>query len=92
MTDTKDVQKAATEGTWSLPLLLLAPVAALRIFTDLSAPWFAISWGLVALAVILMAAGWVTVYRNGTRGRAAWGACLLVHAVLVWQLIALVRE
>lgn len=92
MTDTRNVQKAATEGTWALPLLTLAPLAALRLFTDLSTPWFAVSWGLVALTVLLMAAGWATVHRHGTRGRAAWGTCLLVHAVLVWQLIALVRE
>ncbi len=92
MTDTRDVQEAATESTWSLPLLVLAPLAALRLFTDLSTPWFAVSWGLIALAVLFMAVGWVTVYRYGTRGRAAWGTCLLVHVVLVWQLIALMRE
>jgi hypothetical protein len=92
MIDTEDVQKAATEGTWSLPLLPLAPLAALRLLTDLSTPWLAVSWCLIAAAVLLMAAGWGMVYRHGARGRAVWGMCLLVHTVLVWNLIALVRE
>lgn len=84
--------RTATEGTWALPLLTLAPLAAIRILTEPSTPWLAISWILCALSVILVSAGWVTTFRHGTRNLGAWGMCVLVHAVLAWQLIALVRR
>lgn len=88
MTNTAS-SRTATEGTWVLPLLTLAPLAAIRFLTELSTPWLAISWILCAMSVILVSAGWVTAFRHGTRGPGAWGMCVLVHAVLAWQLIAL---
>ncbi|MFJ4006363.1 hypothetical protein ACIPWL_23335 [Streptomyces sp. NPDC090023] len=89
MTDTKS-PRLATEGTWVLPLLALAPLAVLGLLTEHSQPWLAISWGLFALSALLMAAGWASVFRHGTRGTAAWGTCFLAHAVSAWQLISLV--
>ncbi len=91
MTDTKP-PRTATEGTWALPLLTLAPLAAIRLLTELSTPWLVISWILFAVSALLVATGWATVFRRGTRTPGAWGMCILVHAVLVWQLIALVRR
>lgn len=91
MTDTKSLH-TATEGTWALPLLVLAPLAAIRLLAEPSTSWLTISWGLFALSVLLVAIGWATVFRRGTHGSAAWGTCILVHVVLVWQLISLVRQ
>ncbi|MDQ0945966.1 hypothetical protein [Streptomyces sp. V1I1] len=91
MTDTKTT-RTATEGTWALPLVVLAPLALVRLLTEPSTLWLALSWILWTVSALLIAAGWTTVLRNGTRGNAAWGMCVLVHAVLAWQLIALVGE
>ncbi|MEV3932900.1 hypothetical protein [Streptomyces sp. NPDC049944] len=91
MTDTTS-PRTATEGTWALPLLALAPLALIGLLTDLSTPWLVISWVLCAAVVLLMGAGWVTVFRHGMHGSGAWGMCVLVHAVLVWQLITLTRQ
>ncbi|WP_406402096.1 hypothetical protein OH805_23360 [Streptomyces sp. NBC_00879] len=91
MTDTKS-PRTATEGAWALPLMVLVPLAAIRLLAEPSTPWLAISWVLCALSALLVAAGWATVFRRGTRGSAAWGTCILVHAVLAWQLIALVGQ
>lgn len=84
--------RTATEGTWVLPLLTLAPLAAIRLLAEPSTPWLAISWSLCAISVILVSVGWVTAFRHGTRSPGAWGMCVLVHAVLAWQLIALARQ
>ncbi|MGC4998007.1 MULTISPECIES: hypothetical protein [unclassified Streptomyces] len=91
MTDTKS-PRLVTEGTWVFPLLVLAPLAVLGLLTEHSQPWLAISWGLFALSTLAVAAGWASVFRHGTRGTAAWGTCILVHAVLAWQLISLVWQ
>ncbi|MEU6082764.1 hypothetical protein [Streptomyces sp. NPDC047108] len=91
MTDTS-ISRTATQGTWALPLLALAPLAAIRLLTELSTPWLAISWVFCILSVLLVAAAWTTVFRHGSRGIGTWGTCILVHAVLAWQLIALVRN
>lgn len=91
MTDTKS-PRPATGGSWALPLLALAPLAAIRFLAEPSTPWLTISWGLCVLSVLLVTAGWVTVFRHGERGSATWGPCILVHAVLAWQLTALVRQ
>lgn len=91
MTDSKP-PRATTEGAWALPLLALAPLAAIRLLADPSTPWLTISWGIFTLSVLLVAIGWTTVFRRGMRGSAAWGTCILVHVVLVWQLISLVRQ
>lgn len=92
MAETDHTSKAATEATWALPLLALAPLAALRVITDLSTLWLALSWALVTLTVLLLAAGWLTVHLHGTRGRAAWWTCVLAHSVFAWQLTALVLQ
>ena len=91
MTDIKS-PRTATEGTWALPLLVLAPLTAIRLLVEPSTPWLTISWGLFALSLLLVAIGWATVLRRGARGSAVWGTCILVHVVLVWQLISLVRQ
>ncbi|WP_055531681.1 hypothetical protein [Streptomyces graminilatus] len=91
MTGTKPLQ-AATEGTWALPLLALAPLTAIRLLAAPSTPWLTISWAIFALAVLLVAIGWTTVFRRGMREFAAWVTCVLVHAVLAWQFISLVQE
>ncbi|MGR8008781.1 hypothetical protein [Streptomyces hypolithicus] len=95
MTDTKS-PRADTEGTWALPLLTLAPLAVIRLLTELSTPWLVISWILCAVSAVMVAAGWATVFGHGARASGAlsgvWGMCILAHAVLVWQLIALVRQ
>ncbi|WP_447038344.1 hypothetical protein [Streptomyces sp. DSM 118878] len=91
MTDTTS-PRAATEGTWALPLLALAPLAAIKLLADSSTPWLTICWGLFSLSIVLVAVGWATVFRRGKHGPAAWGTCILVHAVLTWQFISLVRQ
>ena len=91
MTDTNTL-RTTTEGTWALPLLTLAPLAAIRIVTALSTPWLVISWILWAISTILVVTAWVAVFRHGTRTPGAWGMCILVHAILAWQLIALVSQ
>ncbi|CAL9504080.1 hypothetical protein [Streptomyces sp. enrichment culture] len=92
MTETQSPH-AASEGTWALPLLVLIPLTVLRMFADPSAgPWPVLGWCLIALAVLLLAAGWATAFRHGSRRRGAWGTCLLVHAALVWQTVLLLRQ
>ncbi|WP_406508160.1 hypothetical protein [Streptomyces sp. NBC_00212] len=92
MNDTKS-PRAATTATWALPLLALAPLAAIGILADrTSTLWNSISWVLWALSVILVAVEWTAVLRSGTRRSAQWGMCILVHAVLAWQLIALLMQ
>lgn len=88
MTDTTHT-RTATEGTWALPLLTLVPLALITLLTELSTPWLVVSWILFGAVVLLVTVGWVTVFRHGMRGSSAWGMCVLVHAVLVWQLISL---
>lgn len=83
--------RTATEGTWVLPLLALAPLAAIRLLTEPSTPWLVISWVLFSASALMVAVGWVTVFRCGTRSPGVWGMCVIVHTVLVWQLIALMR-
>ncbi|MFG3285340.1 hypothetical protein [Streptomyces sp. NPDC048111] len=88
MNDTKTPRTAT--GTWALPLLALAPLAAVGVLTDRTAgPWSAISWVLWALSALLVAVEWTVVLRRGPRRGAQWGPCILVHAVLAWQLTAL---
>ncbi|MFD7258464.1 hypothetical protein [Streptomyces sp. NPDC059874] len=91
-TGTDSRPRAAGEGTWAIPLLTLAPAIAIRHFTDLSAPWPVIAWVFCALSAALLAAGWVTVARHGTRGRGAWFTCVLGHTALVVQALWLVRN
>ncbi|MER7666797.1 hypothetical protein [Streptomyces sp. NPDC096193] len=91
MTDTTTT-RTATEGTWALPLAVLAPLALVRLLTEPTTPWLVLSWILWSVSALLIAAGWTTVLRKGTRGNAAWGMCAVVHAVLAWQLISLVGE
>ncbi|MBT2543791.1 hypothetical protein J7E99_24605 [Streptomyces sp. ISL-44] len=87
MSDTRS-PRTATEGTWGVPLLVLAPPAVIRLFAEPTGAWLIACWALWILAAVLVAAGWVAVARHGSRGR-AWGTCLLVHAVLAWQLALL---
>ncbi|MER6721025.1 hypothetical protein [Streptomyces halstedii] len=84
--------RTATEGTWALPLLTLAPLAAITLLTELSTPWLVTFWILCAAAALLVMAGWISVFRHGMRGASAWGMCILVHAVWAWQLITVVRH
>lgn len=93
MTDTKSAvrTRAVGESTWSLPLLALAPAAAISQFTDRSTPWLVISWVCCALSAVLLAAGWAAVSRHGMRGPGSWVMCILAHAVLAAQLIWLIR-
>ncbi|MFB6614747.1 hypothetical protein ACIGFK_36380 [Streptomyces sp. NPDC085524] len=91
MTETKSARSAG-EGTWVLPLLALAPAAAVRYLTEPSTPGLAISWVFCALSAIFLAAGWVTVFRHGMRGPSAWVTCVLAHAVLAVQVMWLVRN
>ncbi|RCH64584.1 hypothetical protein DT019_32330 [Streptomyces sp. SDr-06] len=91
MNETKS-PRAAT-GTWALPLLALAPLAAIGVLADqTSTLWNAISWVLWALSALSVAVEWATVLRRGMRRSAQWGMCILVHAVMAWQLIALLNQ
>ncbi|MFE9402014.1 hypothetical protein ACFYNY_09580 [Streptomyces sp. NPDC006530] len=86
-----DTKSPRAQGAWALPLLALAPLAVIGILADRTAPlWSSLSWGLWALSAVLVAVEWVWVLRRSTRRSAHWGMCILVHAILVWQLIALV--
>ncbi|WP_171170033.1 hypothetical protein [Streptomyces sp. I05A-00742] len=80
---------SATEATWSVPLLVLAPALLIRIMSDRSAPWLAAAWTAWGLAATLTAAGWVGVVRGGIRRAQAWATCLLLHVVLVVQAVSL---
>jgi hypothetical protein len=91
MSDTKH-PRTATEGTWALPLLALAPLTAISLLANTDGLWLTLSWVLFAVSVLLVANGWATVIRHGTRGSAAWGACIVVHAALIWRLISLVQR
>lgn len=92
MTDAKPPRdQAATEGTWAMPLLALAPAAAIRLFTGLSTPWFVMFLLFCALSAALLAAGWNAQLRHGTRGTGVWVTCVLAHLVLVIQILALFR-
>ncbi|GGY29240.1 hypothetical protein [Streptomyces xanthochromogenes] len=92
MNDVKTPRNAA-RGTWALPLVALAPLAAIGILTErTSTAWNVVSWVLWALSVVLVAVEWAAVLRHRTRQPAQWGMCVLVHAVLAWQLIALLRQ
>ncbi|MEU3501736.1 hypothetical protein ABZ726_13480 [Streptomyces hundungensis] len=89
MNDTKS-PRATAPGAWTLPLLALAPLAVIGILADrTSSLWSSLSWVLWALSVVLVAAEWAWVFRQAARRPAHWGMCILVHAVLAWQLIAL---
>ncbi|MGH3309569.1 MAG: hypothetical protein ACRDP3_03130 [Streptomyces sp.] len=88
MSDTS-VSNKATEGTWAVSLLALAPSVAVRLFTGMSMPWLVIAWVFCTLSVVLVMVGWVVVFRHGARGAAGWGTCALAHAALAWQLAAL---
>ncbi|MGW0750023.1 hypothetical protein [Streptomyces sp. NPDC002587] len=93
MTDTKSARpRAAGESTWALPLLALAPAAAIRQFTDHSTPWLVISWVCCGLSAVLLAVGWSTVIRHGMRGPFSWAACILAHTVFAVQLTWLIRS
>lgn len=89
MTVTGTGKNAATEGTWALPLLFLAPALLIRIMSDRSTPWLVAAWAVWGLATALTAAGWVSVVRGGIREAQAWSMCLLLHVVLVIQAISL---
>ncbi|MGR4884630.1 hypothetical protein ACIPUC_35200 [Streptomyces sp. LARHCF249] len=92
MTDTNSTARTRASGgsTWALPLLALAPAAAINQFTDRSTPWLVISWVCCALSAVLLAAGWSTVFRHGMRGIGSWVMCILAHAVLVAQAMRLI--
>ncbi|WP_328299843.1 hypothetical protein OG389_20060 [Streptomyces sp. NBC_00435] len=95
MTDTTSTHQGnarAGGAAWALPLLALAPAAAIRQFTDHSTPWLAISWAFCALSAALLAAGWVTTLRHGVRSGGAWIMCTLSHVVLAAHIIRLVRN
>ncbi|MER7660096.1 hypothetical protein [Streptomyces sp. NPDC096193] len=91
MTDIKTTRRA-TESTWALPLLALAPLALLRLLTEPSTAWLALSWALCVASALLLAAGWVALRKNGIRGNTAWGTCVLVHLIWAWQFVALIAE
>ncbi|MFF4182193.1 hypothetical protein ACFYZ9_03300 [Streptomyces sp. NPDC001691] len=92
MSETESARVAPT-GTWALPLVALAPLAAVGILADrASAPWNALSWVLWTLSALAVAVEWAVALGRGTRGPVPWGMCALVHAVLAWQLIALVKQ
>ncbi|WP_328312268.1 hypothetical protein OG432_19695 [Streptomyces sp. NBC_00442] len=92
MSDTASA-RAAARVTWALPLLALAPLAVIGVLADrTSGGWSGISWALLTLSFLLAAFEWTAVLRHGTRRSARWGMCILVHAVLAWQLIALLMR
>ncbi|PKW05312.1 hypothetical protein SAMN05428944_7676 [Streptomyces sp. 1222.5] len=78
------VASQVTEGTWGMPLIVLIPVAALRIFTGLSTPWLVCAWILWGLAALLTLVGWVHVVRYGPRNARGWSACVPLHCALLW--------
>ncbi|AWZ05669.1 MULTISPECIES: hypothetical protein [unclassified Streptomyces] len=83
----------AGEAAWTLPLLSLAPVAAIRQFTGHSPTWLALAWAFCALSAVLLAAGWVTTIRRGPRrSPRAWVWCVLAHAIFAVQAIWLLRS
>ncbi|MET9362050.1 hypothetical protein ABZX93_14155 [Streptomyces sp. NPDC006632] len=89
MSDTAPA-RAAARVTWTLPLLALAPLAAIGVLADrTSGGWNGISWALWTLSLLLVAVEWTAVLRRGTHRSTRWGMCGVVHAVLAWQLIAL---
>lgn len=93
MTDTTPAHNGPTragESTWVLPLLVLAPAAAIRQFTEHSTPWLVTSWVFCVLSAVFLAVGWVTVLRHGVRSAGVWVTCALAHAVLAAQIIWLV--
>ncbi|MFF3978399.1 hypothetical protein ACWGNF_20540 [Streptomyces sp. NPDC055808] len=92
MNDVKTPRTAA-RAMWALPLVALAPLATIGILTEEPSPgWTVVSWVLWALSAVLVAAEWAVVIRRGTREPAQWAMCVLVHAVLAWQLIALLQQ
>ncbi|MFD8149547.1 hypothetical protein ACFV28_02160 [Streptomyces sp. NPDC059720] len=91
MTD-QTASRSLGEGTWSLPLVVLAPVVAIRLLTEPAMPWQVVCWALCAVSAVLLITGWAAVARHGMRQAAAWGTCVLAHALLAWQVIALVLE
>ncbi|MEV6742264.1 hypothetical protein AB0N14_37390 [Streptomyces sp. NPDC051104] len=80
----QDVEPKVTEGTWGMPLIVLIPVALMRIFTDLSTPWLVMAWMLWGLAALLTIVGWVQVVRYGPRQARGWSACVPLHCALAW--------
>ncbi|WP_327591643.1 hypothetical protein [Streptomyces chartreusis] len=80
---------AATEGTWLIPLLPLAPSVAVRVFTDLSPGWLATGWLLCLVSLLLAVAGWFEAFRGSLRRATGWHTCLILHCVLLWQMGAL---
>ncbi|WP_432120804.1 hypothetical protein [Streptomyces sp. S1] len=94
MTDAASAHpRAAGEGTWVMPLLVLAPVAVVRLFiAELSAAWLVISVAFCVLSAGLLVAGWVTVSRHGMRGAAGWVTCLLAHLSFTALSIMLFRD
>ncbi|MCX5381851.1 hypothetical protein [Streptomyces sp. NBC_00083] len=92
MNDTES-SRATAQGAWALPLLALAPLAAIGILGDrASTLWSSVSWVLWAVAVILVAVEWTLVRRRGMHRSTRWGMCILVHAILAWQLAALLMR
>ncbi|MET7381050.1 hypothetical protein ABZT08_19885 [Streptomyces sp. NPDC005526] len=73
-----------TEGTWGMPLIVLIPVALLRVFTGLSTPWLVAAWVLWGLALLLTGVGWVQVVRYGPRRARGWSTCVPLHCALLW--------
>ncbi|GHK02743.1 hypothetical protein ACWEWI_14015 [Streptomyces sp. NPDC003753] len=80
----QDVEPKVTEGTWGMPLIVLIPVALMRIFTDLSTPWLVMAWTLWGLAALLTIVGWLQVVRYGPRQARGWSACVPLHCALAW--------
>ncbi|MEU4208697.1 hypothetical protein AB0F13_01620 [Streptomyces sp. NPDC026206] len=82
----------ASEGTWGVPLLALVPVPLIRFLTGLSTPWLVAAWSVLALVAVLTVVGWMSVVRGGVRGAKGWGACVLLHAGIALQVVALVSR
>ncbi|MFF7202576.1 MULTISPECIES: hypothetical protein [unclassified Streptomyces] len=91
MTEIKTTRRA-NDSMWALPLAALAPLVLLRLLTEPSTPWLALSWALCVASALLLAAGWAALRQHGIRGNTAWGTCVLVHLVWAWQVVALIAE
>ncbi|MGK5641940.1 hypothetical protein ACSNOK_27030 [Streptomyces sp. URMC 126] len=81
----------ASEGTWGLALLAIAPTACLTLLTDSPGTfWYAVAWVFWGLSAALLTAGWTEVVRHGARGATGWTTCALTHGVLVLQAVHLI--
>ncbi|MET9290689.1 hypothetical protein [Streptomyces sp. NPDC003077] len=85
-------EKAVSEGTWAIPLLLVIPVVLIRTLTDLSTFWRAAAWVAWSLGVALVMVGWLQFFRKRGQETSGWTTCWLAHALLATQAYHLITD